>query len=103
MPAFPSIRRGRRRFDHLVEEICLAVGGAVPRYRLWLLFHELGCDPEALTQQQAVSFCGRPLARFLAGHGHRLRRGAQRRLQRSVGRYDPTCLTAYERLEGMER
>lgn len=89
---------GRRRFDHLVIELSLALGRRVPRYDLWLRVHDNGLDPERLSRESAVSFCRGPLSRFLADHGLRLSGRARRRLERSVRRYDPALPTPYERM-----
>jgi hypothetical protein len=81
---------GRRRFDHLVQEISVAVGALIPRYALWLRLHELGADPECLLAEEAVAFCEGPLLPFLAEHGHWLAPRALRGLIGSVDRYDPS-------------
>jgi len=88
----------RRRFDHLVLEISLAVGSRIPRYDLWLHLHDLGWNPEQLPRGAAVAFCGAPLTRFLADCGLRLTPRGQRRIQRAVRRYDPSIPTPYERM-----
>jgi hypothetical protein len=88
----------RRRFDHLVIEISLAVGERIPRYPLWLRLHELGWNPERLSRQAALAFCGAPLTRFLADHSLSLPRRARRRLERNLRRYDPAVPTPYERM-----
>ena len=88
----------RRRFDHLVLEISLAVGERVPRHPLWRRLHELGWNPERLSAQATISFCGAPLTRFLADHGLALRARARRRLERNLRRYDPAIPTPYERM-----
>ena len=88
----------RRRFDHLVLEISLAVGERIPRYPLWLRLHELGWNPEQLSGQAAIAFCGAPLTRFLADHGLAIPPHARRRLERNLRRYDPAILTPYERM-----
>ena len=80
----------RRRFDHLVVEVSLATGWRVPRFQLWLRLRELGADPETISGEEIVAFCGGPLRRFLAERGVALGPRAQRRLLRSVRRYDPT-------------
>lgn len=79
----------RKRFDHLVQEITLAVGQEIPRYRLWLRLHEHGCDPEVLTARMAVAFCDGPLASFLAAEGLKIRWMARRRLREAVAYFDP--------------
>ena len=90
---------GRRRFDHLVAELSVATGERIPRYALWLRIHEYGWNPDTLTREQAVSFCGVPLSSFLAMRGLRLRSRLQRRLTRQMERYDPSIPTPYERME----
>jgi hypothetical protein len=80
----------RRRFDHLVAEISRAVGTRVPRFSLWLRFHEHGCNPETLTARMALAFCDGPLAGFLAEYDLRLSRRAKRRLCRAIEGYDPS-------------
>lgn len=89
---------GRRRFDHLVMAISVAVRVPIPRYALWLHLHELGCNPEALTREMALAFCDGPLSGFLAERGLHLRRRAARRLFREVDRFDPDWLDPEERL-----
>jgi hypothetical protein len=89
---------GRRRFDHLVEEISVAAGQLIPRYELWMRLHELGWDPEQLTRDAAVRFAGDPLTGFLADLGLFVPERARRRLERAVRRYDPAVPTPYEQL-----
>ena len=89
---------GRRRFDHLVVELSLALGESVPRYRLWLRIHEEGFDPEWLARSQALAFCEAPLERFLEELGLELRPRHLRRLRRAVDRFDPEILRPYERI-----
>lgn len=79
----------RRRFDHLVEETSLAVGVPIPRYQLWLRFHDHGCDPETITAAMAVAFCDGPLTGFLAEYGMSVTRRARRRLRKAVASFDP--------------
>ena len=88
----------RRRFDHLALEISVAVGQRIPRYPLWLRLHEFGWNPERLSRQCAIAFCGAPLTRFLADHGLAVRPRARRRLERNLRRYDPDIPTPYERM-----
>ncbi len=88
---------GRRRFDHLVMAISVAVGTPIPRYELWLHLHELGCDPEALSRRMALAFCDGPVTGFLAERGIRLGRRAARRLLREVERFEPEWLDPEER------
>ena len=89
---------GRRRFDHLVVELSLALGESVPRYALWLRLHEEGFDPEALGRSQAIAFCEAPLERFLDELGLELEPRRLRRLRRVVDRFDPELSTPYERI-----
>lgn len=89
---------GRRRFDHLAIEVSLAVGCRIPRYELWLSMHDHGCNPEGLSRENALSFCGAPLVAFLADRGWLLSERRLRRIQRAVRRYDPSVPSPYERL-----
>ena len=88
----------RRRFDHLILEISLALDRNLPRYPLWLTFKELGMDPEFLTREAVIEFCDEQLADFLAHLGYVLPRRRIRRLQRAVARFDPALPTPYERM-----
>jgi hypothetical protein len=89
---------GRRRFDHLVLELSLALDECVPRYALWLRLHEEGFDPEALDRDAALAFCRDPLERFLEELGLELPPRRLRRLRRAVDRFDPELGTPYERI-----
>jgi hypothetical protein len=86
----PRRARKRARFDHLAAELSVAVGALVPRWPLWLRLHELGQDPEHLSGDAALAFCGGPARLFLAEHGLGLSWTARRRLLRSVARFDPS-------------
>ena len=92
----------RSRFDHLAAEVSVAVGARIPRYPLWLHLHELGADPEALSRQAAVAFCEGPLLSFLVDHGYWLSPRGQRRLLKSVIRFDPARGTPADRLAGWD-
>jgi hypothetical protein len=92
----------RRRFDHLVAEISVAVGARIPRYDLWLWIHENGCNPEAMTSRATVDFCTGPLSSFLAEHHLQLSPRAQGRLLRAVARYDPAVPSPEELLFGAQ-
>ncbi len=94
-----SRQHGRRRFDHLVTELSVAIGAKIPRYDLWLRIHEYGWNPDQLTRGEAVSFCGVPLSSFLATRGLRLRASRQRQLKREMQRFDPSMPTPYQRVE----
>lgn len=87
----------RSRFDHLVAEVSVALGVAIPRYPLWLRLHELGSDPESLTRDQAVGFCEGPLVHFLVDQGHWLSPRTRRRLTQTVARFDPSFPSPAER------
>ena len=88
----------RRRFDHLILEISLALNRNLPRYPLWLTFKELGMDPEFLTREAVIEFCDAHLTDFLARLGYVLSPRRIRRLQRAVARFDPALPTPYERM-----
>jgi hypothetical protein len=90
---------GRRIFNRLIIEISLAVGRHVSRYGLWMHLHEVGIDPEQLTQQRAVAFCGEPLALFLKEQGLTLPPEELRELQRSMTRFNPLVASPYEQME----
>jgi hypothetical protein len=92
----------RRRFDHLVAEISVAVGARIPRYDLWLRIHSHGCDPEAMTTRAAVAFCDGPLSPFLAERDLQLSPRARRRLLRAIARYDPDVPSPEELLFGTQ-
>lgn len=79
----------RRRFDHLVEELALAVRSSVPRYALWMHLHETGADPDHLSHSDAIAFCQDDAKRFVGAHGHRLGRRAHRKLLRHVEFFAP--------------
>ena len=89
---------GRRGFNHLVEEISVAVGRRVPRYPLWLRVRAHGFDPEQLDRASAIAFCEAPLELFLGEYGMRLPTHKLLRVRRSVRRFDPDYPTPYERM-----
>ena len=88
----------RRRFDHLYEELSVALGRLVPRYALWLHVSELGMDPDCLSRSEAVRFCRSHLHDFLSEHALALGDRQERRLVRAIGRFDPRHLTPYEHM-----
>lgn len=92
---------GRRRFEHLVMELSLAVEQTIPRYRLWLRLHDFGWDPENLELEHAVAFCKGPLKIFLAESGLQMSARASRHMRKEVGRFDPNILTPYDRMAEM--
>ena len=79
----------RRRFDHLVTELSVAVGHALPRYDLWLALRGCGHDPEALTRHAVLAFCDGPLRSFLRSHGLALEPRSARRLRKRLAGFDP--------------
>ncbi|MCG8591559.1 MAG: hypothetical protein MJE66_19865 [Proteobacteria bacterium] len=93
------VSSGRRRFQHLFEELCVALGRVLPRYALWLSFKELGADPENLSREEALEYCDTHLAEFLQLHEVGLGPRALRRLRREVERFDPLRPTPYEVME----
>ena len=88
----------RRRFDHLYEELSVALGRLAPRYALWLHMGELGMDPERLSRSDAVLFCRRHLDGFLGEQDLALRNREERRLVCAVDRFDPRHPTPYEHM-----
>lgn len=88
----------RRRFDHLVQEVSLALDRHVPRYPLWLTLQELGMEPDRLSRESAIAFCNDHLQGFLAHMGYHLSPRQIRRLARSLARFDPTRPSPDERL-----
>jgi len=87
----------RRRFDHLVVELSVAVGSMLPRYALWLRMRECGLDPEDLSREEVLAFCATSMTEFLAERGYALSPAARRRLHRAVERFDPAVKTPEER------
>jgi hypothetical protein len=90
---------GRRRFDHLVVELSVALGRRVPRYALWLHLHERGLDPERLGRDEALAFCDGHLHAFLAAYGLHLAPRVGARLRRAVAGFDASHPTPYEHME----
>ena len=88
----------RRRFDHLFEELSVALDRLAPRYALWLHMGEAGLDPEQLSRDEAIDFCELHLTEFLDDEGLWLSPGRRRRLQREVARFDPERPTPYEHM-----
>ena len=88
----------RRRFEHLILEVSLAVGKTVPRYRLWLRLHDLGWNPEELACKEVLAFCAAGLAIFLAELGLKLAPRDARRVRKAIARFDPEVLSPYERV-----
>ncbi len=80
----------RRRFDHLVQELSLALDLAVPRFALWTALRDAGFDPEELSRDGALAFIDGPAHRFLADLGLRLAARSERRLRRRLARFDPS-------------
>ncbi|MFQ5417287.1 MAG: hypothetical protein ACE5FL_09600 [Myxococcota bacterium] len=88
----------RRRFDHLIVEISVALDRSLPRYPLWLTLKDLGMEPERLTREAAIAFCDNHLQEFLAHLGYRLSPRRHKRLLRTVARFDPAQITPTERM-----
>jgi hypothetical protein len=88
----------RRRFDHLVVELSVAVGRVVPRYALWLRLQELGWDPDHLPVEAVTAFCDDHAGDFLADHAMQLDTRTLRRLRRRLVRFDPRFPTPEETL-----
>lgn len=88
----------RRGFERLFTELSVAVGQVVPRYALWLRIGELGLDPARLGRSDVVSFCDEHLPAFLAEHQLALTERRQRRLIRSLSRFDPRHLSPDEHI-----
>ncbi len=79
----------RRRFEHLIIELSLALGRRVERYPLWLALRECGFDPESLGASDVDRFCGAPLDAWLDERGWTLSDRRRRRLMRALRRFDP--------------
>jgi len=88
----------RRRFDHFVIELSLALDRNLPRYPLWITFKEAGADPDFLSRDVLIEFCDEHLSEFLGHLGHALTPRQFRRLRRAVARFDPEIVTPYERM-----
>jgi hypothetical protein len=88
----------RRRFDHLVQEISLALDRHIPRYPLWLTLKDLGMEPDRLSRDAAVAFCNEHLQSFLALLGYELSAREIRRLARTLSHFDPARPTPDELL-----
>ena len=89
----------RRRFDHLIVELSVALGERVPRYSLWLELHEHSCDPEHLSLDDLLAFYDRHLGAFLAQRRWSLSKRHLRRLRRQLVRFDPDQATPDETME----
>ena len=80
----------RRYFDHMYNEICVALGKRVSRYDLWLLVWEAGGDPDDLDRDHVHAFIASgPLDSFLREEGVRLEGRPRRRLERALLGFDP--------------
>lgn len=86
----------RRYFEHLYDEICVAVNQRISRYDLWLRISNGGGDPDELTQPQARDFIENSLSLLLAEEGASLSNRARRRLERRILRFDPEYPTPAE-------
>ena len=88
----------RRYFEHVYNEICVAVNRRISRYDLWLLVWESGGDPDHLTSQQARVFVENHLTPLLSEEGLRLEGRPRRRLEKSILRFNPEHPTPEEML-----
>jgi hypothetical protein len=88
----------RRRFDHLMLELSLALDRNVPRYPLWIAFKENGANPEFLTRGALLAFFDDHLVDVLERLGHAFTPRQTRRLRRAVSRFDPALPSPYERM-----
>jgi hypothetical protein len=87
----------RRRFDHLVLELSLALAVRVPRLALYL-----AAARYAESGARLAEFCGAPLDGFLAEQRLApLAPRARERLRRRVARFDPRWRTPEEILGRM--
>ena len=87
---------GRRRFDHLVVLLSLALDRSLSRYSLWQAVRDAGLDPEAWSGPEAQRFCTLELPRWLRQQGFSLAEPRRERLARSMARLDPNQLTPEE-------
>ena len=86
----------RRYFDHLYNEICVAVNRRISRYDLWLKVWDGGGDPDDLNREQAHYFVDNHLSALLAEEGSCLRGKPRRRLERRILDFDPKHPTPEE-------
>jgi hypothetical protein len=86
----------RRRFDHLVVELSVALDRWVARYALWQAVKEAGYDPESWSGPEAQRFCTIELPRWLRRSGQTVSEARLQKLARSVARFDPALLTPEE-------
>jgi hypothetical protein len=86
----------RRRFDHMVVELSVALDRWVARYALWQAVKDAGYDPESWSGGEAQRFCTTELPRWLRRNGHSLPEARLSKLARSVARFDPGLLTPEE-------
>ncbi len=90
-----------RGFDHLFEELSVALGKLAPRYPLWLRISEMGIDPARLRRDEAVSFCHLELPSFLEEQRLALSGRAHRNLLKRVARFQPAYQTPAEHMARM--
>jgi hypothetical protein len=82
----------RRRFDHFVIELSLALGERVPRHALWL-----ACARHLDSASALSAFCRAGLGEFLASVGANALDGrAGARLLHEIARFDPARRTPEE-------
>lgn len=86
----------RRYFEHLYNEISVAVGRRISSYALWLLVWESGGDPDQLSPEHARVFVENHLPSLLAEEGCPLEGRARKRLEKRLLRFDPRHPTPAE-------
>lgn len=89
----------RRCFDHLHAELSVEIGSLVPRYALWIAVQEAGLDPDRLESSELTRFLDAHLSGFLGDVGLSLTPRRLLRLQRRIGRFDPSVPTPYETMQ----
>ena len=78
-----------RYFEHVYNEISVAVGRRVSRYDLWLAMWSAGDDPQELDRKQLRNFLDTDLDDFLREEGVALDGRARRRLEKAVLVFNP--------------
>lgn len=86
----------RRYFEHLYNEVCVAVDRRISRYDLWLLLWDGGGNPDELNRSQARHFVENNLSALLAREGIFLDRRSRQRLERSILQFNPQHPTPEE-------
>ena len=86
----------RRYFDHLYNEISVAVDRRISRYSLWLRVWESGGDPDELTREHVRYFVENNLSETLAEEGALLDARSRLRLEKTLLLFDPRYPTPEE-------